>query len=249
MGRSLSGKNVIVTGARSGIGLATVKRLAADGANVWACMRGPDQKTEETFRLLERQHDVEIWPIYFDVTNKDEVKDSITNLIADRKSIDGLVNAAGIAHGGLFQMTPVSKIREVFDVNFFSVLEITQRVLKVMTRQKAGSIVNVASISGLELKAGNTAYGVSKAAVIAWTQTLAAETGRLGVRVNAVAPGLTDTRMAEMMETRAGESMIRESAMNRLAKPEEIADVIRFLVSDEASFINGETIRIDGGRS
>lgn len=249
MGRSLSGKNVIVTGARSGIGLATAKRLAADGANVWACMRGPDQKAEETFRLLEKQHDVEIWPIYFDVTNKDEVKDSITNLIADRKSIDGLVNAAGIAHGGLFQMTPVSKIREVFDVNFFSVLEITQRVLKVMTRQKAGSIVNVASISGLELKAGNTAYGVSKAAVIAWTQTLAAETGRLGVRVNAVAPGLTDTRMAEMMETRAGESMIRESAMNRLAKPEEIADVIRFLVSDEASFINGETIRIDGGRS
>lgn len=249
MSQDLSGKNVIITGARSGIGLATVKRLATDGANIWACMRRPDQKAEEAFSLLEKQHHIGIWPIYFDVTNKNEVKDAIMNLIEERKNIDGLVNAAGVAHGGLFQMTPISKIREVFDVNFFSMLEITQRVLKVMAKQKAGAIVNVASISGLDLKAGNTAYGVSKAAVIAWTQTLAAEMGRIGIRVNAVAPGLTDTRMAEMMETRAGESMIRESAMNRLAKPEEIADVIRFLVSDEASFINGETIRIDGGRS
>lgn len=248
MNRQLSGKNIIITGARSGIGLAAVKKLAENGANIWACMRRQDQMAEEEFQCLEKRHEVEIKPVYFDVTNQDDVKQAITNIITERKTIDGLVNAAGVAHGGFFQMTPISKIREVFDVNFFSVLEITQRVLKIMARQRSGSIVNVASISGLDLKAGNAAYGVSKAAVIAWTQTLAAETGGLGVRVNSVAPGLTDTKMAEMMELQAGKDMVAGSAMKRMAGSEEIVEVIKFLISDEASFVNGETIRIDGGR-
>lgn len=95
-----------VTGAKSGIGLATAKRLATDGANIWACMRRPDQKAEEAFSLSEKQNNIEIWPIYFDITNKNEVKDAIMNLIAE-KNINGLANAADVAHGGLFQMTPI----------------------------------------------------------------------------------------------------------------------------------------------
>ena len=145
-------------------------------------------------------------------------------------------------------MTPIRRIREIFDINFFAALEVTQRVLKQMTRQKFGAIVNIASISGQDLKAGNCAYGASKAALIAWTRTLAAEAAAFGIRVNAVAPGLTDTRMAEQMEQRAGADMVARSAMKRKAKPEEIADVICYLLSDESSFINGETIRADGGR-
>lgn len=247
--RSLIGKNIIVTGTKSGIGLATVETLAQKGANVWACMRQPDEIAEARFAEAAGRNQGWIRPVYFDVTDPEQIKNGLAAVFAEKKSIDGLVNAAGLAHGGLFQMTPIHKIRDVFDVNLFAAMEITQRVLKVMMRQRSGSVVNVASISGLDLKAGNSAYGVSKAAMIAWTQVLAAETASAGVRVNAVAPGLTDTRMATMMEEKAGSDMIQRSAMKRMATPAEIAATIRFLLSDEASFINGETIRIDGGRS
>lgn len=249
MSELLKNKNIIVTGARTGIGLATVKALAQAGANIWACMRQEDTAAEAEFAETAGQKRGWIKPVYFDVTDTEQVKSGLSKIFAEKHSIDGLVNAAGVAHGGLFQMTPIRKIREVFEVNLFAAMEITQRVLKIMMRQKSGSIVNVASISGIDLKAGNCAYGASKAAMIAWTQTLAAEIAPTGIRVNTVAPGLTDTKMATMMEKKAACDMIERSAMKRLAAPEEIAAVIRFLLSDDASFINGETIRVDGGRS
>ena len=145
-------------------------------------------------------------------------------------------------------MTPVSIVRGVFDVNFFAQLELTQLILRRMTRQKSGAIVNIGSIAGLDLSAGNIAYGASKAALMACTQTLAAEVGSLGVRVNAVAPGLTDTAMATQMEKRAETRMIENSAMRRLATVEEIAQVVLFLASDAASFVNGQVIPVNGGR-
>ena len=126
-------------------------------------------------------------------------------------------------------------------------MELTRLVLKIMTRKKSGSIVNISSIAGLDLAAGNSAYGVSKAALAAWTKTLAAEFTGSGIRINAVAPGLTDTRMAVLMEEKAKQEMISASAMNRLAKPEEIAQAVFFLTSDAASFINGQILRVDGG--
>ncbi len=248
MDRPLEDKNIMITGAKSGIGLAAVTKLAENGANIWACMRQENPQAQEIFKKLEASHQVAVKPIYFDVTSESQIKEALVAVMKEKKTIDGLVNAAGIAHGGLFQMTPVSKIREVFDVNFFSALEITQRVIRAMVKQKSGSIVNLASISGLDLKAGNCAYGVSKAALSAWTCTLAAEVGSLGIRVNAVAPGLINTRMAQQMEAKAGEEMRKNSAMERLGTAEEVADVIAFLISDRSSFINGQTIRVDGGR-
>ena len=146
-------------------------------------------------------------------------------------------------------MTAISKIREVFDINLFSHMELTQLFLRYMIKNGGGSIINVASITGEDLNIGNCAYGVSKAAMIAFTKTLAAETASLGVRVNAVSPGLTETDMAAQMEENASKRMISESAMKRLAKPEEVAKMILFLATDNASFINGQIIRVDGGNA
>jgi len=241
-------RNAIVTGSNGGIGRAVIEELAHSGFNIWACMRNGNDETLHFFEQIANSNDIMITPVYFDVTDTNTLKKEIKNILKSKESIDVLVNVAGISHGGLFQATPINTIKEVFEINLFSYMEITQLVLKAMYRQRNGSIINVASIAGIDLKPGNSAYGVSKAAVIAWTKTLAAEVGGFNIRVNAVAPGLTDTRMASNMEKKAGNEMIDESAMKRLANPYEIAKVITFLASENSSFVNGEVIRIDGGK-
>lgn len=158
------------------------------------------------------------------------------------------MNNAGVAHGGLFQMTGMSKVREVFDSNLFSMMELTQLLLRYMMRRRHASIINFGSVLGLDMPVGSCAYGLSKAAVMAFTRTLAAECGHLRIRVNAVAPGLVDTEMADQMESKAEEAMIAQCAMKRRAKPEEIAKMVVFLASEESSFVNGQIIRIDGGK-
>jgi 3-oxoacyl-[acyl-carrier protein] reductase len=196
---------------------------------------------------LAARHKVVVEHVVFDMTDTSAMKAAINAALPPGRKIDVLINNAGIAHGGLFQMTPVSIVRSVFDVNFFAQLELTQLIMRRMSRQKLGAIVNIGSIAGLDLAAGNVAYGVSKAALMAFTQTLAAEVGHMGVRVNAVAPGLVDTEMATQMEKKAGIEMIQNSAMKRLATVEEIAQVVLFLASDAASFVNGQVIPVNGG--
>lgn len=245
----LEGKNALITGSNRGIGKATLETFAKEGCKViWAHARTWSDEFTNTIQSISSEYGTEIYPIYFDLTDTDSLKKEIKEIVRIKQNIDILVNNAGVAHGGLFQMTPISQIKEVFETNLYAGMEITQLILKKMSRQKSGSIVNLASISGIDLKSGNSAYGVSKAAVIAWTKTLAAELGSYNIRVNAVAPGLTDTRMATLMEKHAGEEMVMESTMSRLAQPEEIANVVSYLASDKASFINGQVIRIDGGR-
>ena len=144
-------------------------------------------------------------------------------------------------------MTSMKVLKEVFQINFFSMVLLTQLVSKLMIRQHCGSIINMGSIAGLENFAGYTAYGSSKAAVMAFTRTIARELAPYGIRVNAIAPGLTDTRMADQMEKKAEKEIIARSNMNRLGKTEEIVNMILFLSSDNASFITGQVYRVDGG--
>jgi len=240
-------KAVLITGANGGIGNAIVNAFASAGYDIIAHKRALSDDFEAACKSVAEKYGNIVKPIYFDMTDIEGMKHAISNLNKEKTSIDVLINNTGIAHGGLFQMTSMKVIRDVFEVNFFTHLELTQLLLRPMIRRNNGCIINIGSISGLDLKAGNCAYGVSKAALMAWTKTLAAETGNYGVRVNAIAPGLTDTNMARLMEEEAGKAMIRETAMKRLAKTDEIAGVALFLASDQASFINGQVIRVDGG--
>lgn len=238
---------VLITGARGGIGKALVEAFAEAGYSIIACTRKPDTAFDRYLVEIESKYNCKVYQAHFDTTDTTSMKQEVKRIFAVVERIDVLVNNAGVAHGGMFSMTKIQTIRDVFEVNLFSYMELTQLLLRGMLRKKSGCIINMASVAGLDLKAGNSAYGTSKACIIAWTKTLAAEMGQFGIRVNAIAPGLTDTNMAKQMEEKAGVSMLRESAMRRLAMPSEIADVAVYLASDKAAFINGQTIRVDGG--
>jgi len=243
----LSGKNAIVTGASRGIGRAIVEAFAECGASIWAHARKDTPEFRADMEAIAALNGVVIEPVFFDMTDGAAMKAAVKQIAGSGRPVHVLVNNAGVAHGGLFQMTSMKTIREIFEVNFFSVLELTQAVVRLMQKTRDGSIINMASVAGLDLKAGNIAYGVSKAALIAATKTLAAELGASGIRVNAIAPGLTDTDMANLMEKGARQEMIDRSSLRRLARPREIANVAVFLASDMASLVTGHVLCADGG--
>ena len=245
--RIFEGKRVMITGTGGGIGKALVERFASEGADIVAHARADKEGHSEEMHRLEVEYGVSITPVYFDLTDYPKMKSIIQDMIKEKRYVDILVNNAGINHEGFFQMTGIDTIRNVFEVNLFAMMELTQLVLKMMVRNRSGAIVNIASNSGKMLLPGNSAYGVSKAAVMAWTKTLAAEIGRVGIRVNAVSPGLTDTKMGKNVQENAGKELAVSLAMSRMAKPEEIAEVVSFLASDSASFVNGQTVFVDGG--
>ena len=245
---TLFGRTALVTGCSRGIGRAVVEEFAAQGASLIVHARRESELFKSEMNELADLHKVKIETVFFDLYDLESMKAEVKKFLGSGTQIDILVNNAGVAHGGLFQMTPISKVREIFDVNFFAQLEMMQLHLRHMIRNQSGSIINVASIAGIDLHTGNIAYGVSKAALIAATKTVAAEVGVHGVRVNAVAPGLTRTDMFDEMEIKARTQMVEESSMKRLAELTEIAKTIAFLASDAASFINGHVLNVDGGK-
>lgn len=244
----IAGKNAIITGARSGIGLATVKLFAEKSVNCWAIVHREDGSFLGQIRELEQRHNVWIKPVYLDLEISESIQSGIKDIIKEKLPIDILVNVAGVVSPNrLFAMTSMGDIRRVMDVNFFSILEIIQLVVRVMQRQKKGSIINIASISAWGEDTSQLEYSASKAALVIATKKLAREFGEYGIRVNAVAPGLTETKMIDNMGEEVLADIIKGMAFHRLGKPEEIADVIGFLASDASSFITGTTIRVDGG--
>lgn len=241
-------KNVIITGANGGIGRILAERFAKEQYNLILNVRKQRDDFSAYCEALEKTYGIQTFQCVFDVTDEKEMTNQVKKAMElCGGKVDVLVNNAGIEHGGLFQMTSIEQMKRVFDVNYFSAVKLSQLVSRYMTRKKKGVIVNIASVAGLDLEEGNCAYGASKAALIAFTKTAAKELAPYGVRMNAVAPGLTDTRMAKEMKGNTGEEMIQATAMKRLAQPEEIADVVYYLASDNASFITGQVLRVDGG--
>ena len=242
------GKNTaMITGAAGGIGRALIQKFAESGYNIIACIRKEQQDIFEFFDKVEDVNGITIYACIYDVTNTDAMKTEIKRVLKEVDTVDVLVNNVGISHGGLFVMTKVDAIREVFEVNLFSHMELTQLVLRSMMRKKSGAIINISSIAGIHPRAGSSAYGASKAALKAWTETLSIECAPYGIRVNAVAPGLTDTTMVEQIKSELKAKRVYASAMERLARPSEIANAVFFLASDQASFVNGHTLIVDGG--
>ncbi|AVT58261.1 SDR family NAD(P)-dependent oxidoreductase [Pectobacterium versatile] len=243
----LQGKNVLITGTRRGMGRAMVDTFAANGANIYAHARQSDPVWLAELQEIAERHHVKIWPLCFDITDSEAMKLVVKQLMAEKRPIDALVNNAGIIANALFQMTSEEVLRKQFEVNFFSVFLFTQYIAKLMMRRKSGSIINISSIVGLDGNPGKSAYGASKAALVAMTKSIAAELGGSGIRANCIAPGIIDTAMLDTLPPYILEETLNSTNLKRIGNPSEVADVAVFLASDLSSYITGQVIRADGG--
>lgn len=243
----LKGKNAVITGARTGIGRATVEKLASEGVNIWACAHRENEDFKNDMERLAQVHGVWIEPVYFDLEDEEAVKAALKGIIKEKKPIDILVNNAGVPYGALMQMTPIKELKRIFEINFFSQILITQLITKAMMKQHSGTVVNVASVVGLDGDIGYTAYGSSKAALAFSTKVMAKELATYGIRINAIAPGLIETTMGKAMDESYQLKMVDLSSLKRMGQSMEVANIIAFLLSAEASYITGQIWRIDGG--
>lgn len=243
----LLGKVAIVTGANRGIGLAVARTFAANGAKVFACIRNVDAEKFASNEQFGGFAPDTVQAITLDLSDESSIKAAIKKIIASTQRVDILVNNAGVASGGLFQMATMAEMRRVFDVNFFGQILLTQGISRLMARHKAGSIINITSTAAQIADSGTLTYGASKSALARATLSMATELGAAGVRVNAIAPGVTRTDMFDQMTPAARDKLINSAALKRPGEPQDIANVALFFASDLSSFLTGQILRVDGG--
>ncbi len=242
-----SNKIVCITGADGGIGRVIIQKFAEEGADLITCSLEETPQYVEFIEKLKSEYSINIHPFYFDFTDTDAIKKGLLEIKKLRLKINILINNAGMPHLAILPFTKMSDVQKVFQVNYFAQLQITQGLLGSILRDGESVILNAASIAGIDGDIGNCVYGATKASMILFTKVLSKELASSKIRVNAVAPGLTHTGFADAMGDKAKASMEEISTMHRLATPEEIANVYFFLATNEASFINGQVIRVDGG--
>ena len=245
--RLLQDMNAVITGANRGIGMEVVKLFAQHGANIWACARSANEEYENFLAECSEINNVEIFPVYFDLSDKDQIRAGVKDIMSTKRQVDICVNNAGITYNALFQMSTLEKMHEVFEVNFFSQMLISQYIVKLMLRQKRGSIINISSTAGLDGNSGRSIYGASKAAIICASKAMAEELGESGIRVNSIAPGITKTDMLTSMSTDMIDLTSQETHLKRVGLPSEIAGACLFLASPLSEYVTGQVIRVDGG--
>jgi len=240
-------KNVLITGASRGIGAATAKLFAKNGFDVIINFVARNDKAQKLADKLREQYGSNAIAIRADVSNEPEVQSMIDAVIEKYGKIDVLVNNAGIVIDKDFNDRTLEDFKLTFGVNVFGTFLVTKYVSKHMLSKKQGRIINLSSTNGIDtLYPTSIDYDATKSAVISLTKNMALEFAPY-INVNSVAPGWVDTDMNANIPEADIKSELNKIALHRSAKPEEIASVIYFLTSDEASYINGETIRVDGG--
>jgi 3-oxoacyl-[acyl-carrier protein] reductase len=240
----LSGRVALVTGASRGIGRAIASQLAAQGAHVVAAARG-DHASVVAEAIAATGGKVEA--IALDVTEPAEIDRAVTDVIARHSRIDILVNNAGIARDQLLIRLKRDDWDSVLATNLTAVFALTQAVLKPMIRQRGGRIVCISSVVGQSGNPGQANYAASKAGLIGFVKSVAQEVGSRGVTVNVVAPGMIETDMTRAITERAHEDWMSRIPLRRFGTPADVASAVCFLASDEASYITGQVLAVNGG--
>jgi 3-oxoacyl-[acyl-carrier protein] reductase len=233
----LEGKTALVTGASRGIGSAIALELARAGASVVVGYRSAGEEAEQVASEAGGR------AVQADVAEPEEAK----RLIEEAGELDILVNNAGITRDTLLARMPDDDWRAVIETNLSGCFYTCRAAVRGMMKRRSGSIVNVSSIVGLHGNPGQTNYGAAKAGIIGFTKSLARELGGRGVRANVVAPGYVKSRLTEILPEELRSQMLANTPLGRLGDPEDVAGAVRFLCSDEASFITGEVLLVDGG--
>jgi len=246
--KSLKNKNVIITGCNKGIGKSTLENFAKYGANIFACVRSDSSEFKKFISNLKKKYKVKIYIIKLDLLKKSSISNCANEILKVSKDIDILVNNAGILFNSLFQMTSEKQLQEMFQVNYFGQIYLTQIISRRMVKNKKGNIIFVSSTSGINGDYGRFAYSSSKAAILSSIKTLAKELSDYNIRVNAISPGLTET---DLMLSNTKQNIIKleveKILLKRVATTNEISDVILFLASEKSSYVNGQNIIVNGG--
>jgi 3-oxoacyl-[acyl-carrier protein] reductase len=239
------GKTALVTGGAQGIGLAIARRLAREGASVVIADVKGDTGARAVADIAATGAEVRF--AHADVTDADQVAAAVRDTLASFGHLDVLVNNVGITRDGLLAMMPEDDWDLVLRINLKSVYLVSKAVVRPMMKQRSGRIINISSVAGLAGNAGQANYAASKAGIVGLTKSLAKELGSRGITVNAVAPGFIPTELTSSLPEELVRKAVELTPLGRLGTVDDVAAAVAFLASDDAAFITGQVLRVDGG--
>jgi len=239
---NLEKKNIIVTGASGGIGNAIIKKLSDAGANILAS----GTRVEKLEELKKNFEDIKI--LKFDISQSDKIEEFIENATSDLGgSLDGIVNNAGITQDNLAIRMSLDEWQKVININLTSTFLMSKFAIKKMLKNKSGKIVNITSVVGHTGNLGQANYTASKAGIVAMSKSLAIEYAKKNINVNCISPGFIKTAMTDKIDDKFKEAIVSKIPSARLGEPDDIANAVLFLSSEQSNYINGETLHVNGG--
>lgn len=240
-------KTALITGAARGIGKEIAMKLAKEGYDVAINYRAMNEELETLKQEIETDFHVKCALVQGDVSKFEEAEKMVKETIEQLGKIDVLVNNAGITKDGLLMRMAKEDFESVIDINLVGTFNVTRNVIPLMIKQKSGRVINISSVVGVAGNAGQTNYSASKAGIIGFTKSLAREVASRNILVNAVAPGFIATDMTNALNDTQKENINTQIPLKRMGTPQDVANLVKFLASEQASYITGQTINVDGG--